>query len=117
MLIWYEEFVQIQERAPSRLPPEVFIPMFIRRNLPRSFRPFGQCHRPIVHVWLQHLAKMVGGIVVIQVEMLHPHQRMILNPLLQIRCLVLENGTQRQAKFRIPRLSGEEFENQLVNQA
>ena len=89
--------------------------MFIGRNLPRHLRPLRQCHNTTVHVWLQHFLKMVGGIVVIQVEMLHSHQQMILNPLLQIRSLVLKDTAQHQAIFRIPWLFGEEFENQLVN--
>jgi hypothetical protein len=76
--------------------PVVLITVFESGDLSRHLWPFGQRDNTLVYIGLQHLQIVVGRVIVIEVEMIHPNQQMILYPFLHIGSLILKDGTEAQ---------------------
>ena len=77
-------------------------------------RKLDQCDETALHILLQHALIIILGIVVVEIEMLHTHQMIKLDPFLQIRCLIFKDRADGNVVFLILRLYMHKPVTQLI---
>src|ERR1700674_4910755 len=83
-----QEFVEIEERDPSRLCRRRAKAVQIRRSLPRRFRPVHQTNDPALAEGRQYPKKTIRAAILIKIKVLNAHAEMKGQPFLQVWRLV-----------------------------
>ena len=96
ILDWDYKLVEVDERYPSGVEAVAFEAVVVGGKLPAVARPVDILYYALLDIRFENLLCAVGALVVVDVELVYALRQMPFHPLLEVRSLVLGNGTDSQ---------------------